>query len=137
VRHIDFRVDLFRSENERVASERVMLALLAGLCLQNMNFLKSHPDAPLLYKSGVRYKREARGQEVWQDIPNLLRSGYGDCEDLACWRVAELRVRRRVRAMPNLTFRKIGPLFRYHVTVRYPNGQVEDPSLKLGMRGPD
>lgn len=136
LRPIDFRIDLFRSEGDRVNSEKVMMALLAGLCLQNIFFLQGHPGAPSIYRAGVRYQKEPPGQEEWQDIPNMLRTGNGDCEDLACWRVAELRVRHGVKAKPRLTYKKAGAMFRYHVTVQYPDGRVEDPSRKLGMGAP-
>lgn len=136
MRRIDFKVDLFTTPEERVASEHVMLKLLSGLCLANLYFLRAHPDCPGIYESGVRYQREPPGQEEWQDVPNMLRSGNGDCEDLACWRVAELRIS-GVKARPHLTYRKVGDTFRYHVTVRHSDGRIEDPSLTLGMRGPD
>lgn len=136
MRRIDFKVDLFKSLEERRASELVMLKLLSGLCLANIYFLKAHPDCPGLYESGVRYQKEPPGQEEWQDIPNVLRSGNGDCEDLACWRVAELRVRHKVKAKPHLTYRQTGDVFRYHVTVRHPDGRIEDPSRALGMGAP-
>lgn len=39
----------------------------------------------------VRYQMEEPGDEHWADILAVLRQGWGDCEDLACWRAAELR----------------------------------------------
>ena len=133
MRHIQFDVELFRTPESRKASEVAMRGMLAGLCIVNMSYLRTHPNTPALYESGVRYRREPMGEETWQDIPNLIARGYGDCEDLACWLVADRRVRQKIRAKPHLTYRKDGNLYRYHVTVVYPNGLVEDPSRKLGM----
>lgn len=58
-----------------------------------------------------------------------MRDGYGDCEDLAAARVAELRVKAGIKAVPWL--KKKGKI--WHVLVRYPDGTLEDPSRKLGM----
>lgn len=90
---------------------------------------------PPLYKAGVRYQREGRTiagrpKEVWRLIPQVLRHGAGDCEDLASWRVAELR-EAGVNARPYLT--RHGNMF--HVRVKHPDGRIEDPSKRLGMKG--
>lgn len=84
---------------------------------------------PPLYKSGVVYRPEPAGQENWQSASETLRLGYGDCEDLVAWRVAELLeggtdARARVLAIrPGL----------WHVVVEYGDGWREDPSAVLGM----
>ena len=58
-----------------------------------------------------------------------------NCEDLACWRAAELRVRENVKAKPTFIW-KIRPNggYLYHIQVKYPDGRIEDPSRRLGMR---
>lgn len=105
-------------------------ALLDGLTAINRAWLRHH-KAPQLYASGVRYKRE-RGKEAWQAIPAVLRAGSGDCEDLASWRAAELQDRgERARAV----LVKVRPR-QLHVMVRRQNGRLEDPSRRLGMKGP-
>jgi len=63
--------------------------------LVNMAYLLAFPNTPSLYKSGVRYRREGT-PEKWKDIPTILRDGFDDCEGLACWLAAELRVRRDI-----------------------------------------
>jgi hypothetical protein len=58
-----------------------------------------------------------------------------NCEDLACWRAAELQVFEGIRAYPTFLWRarpRGGAL--YHIQVRYPDDRVEDPSRRLGMR---
>ena len=105
----------------------------------NMEYLKhSRTRPPALYASGVRYRSEPRPPqglrrvERFALIPGVLRAGWGDCEDLAAWRVAKLRLR-GVRAVPWI----IQPRPKlFHVQVRYPDGTIEDPSRRLGMRGP-
>lgn len=103
----------------------------------NMDYLKRvKRRVPQLYAAGVRYRRERRPErggrvERFATIPTVLRTGWGDCEDLAAWRVAELRMG-GIRAIPWI----IRPHARvYHVQVRHPSGAVEDPSRKLGMGG--
>lgn len=88
---------------------------------------KAGKPAPLLYTTGVRYKRERPGQEHWQSAAELLASGEGDCEDLASYRAAELR------CDGELAFVDIQrtPRGSYHAVVRRGNGQIEDPSRIL------
>jgi transglutaminase-like putative cysteine protease len=110
---------------------RIMVDALVRLNLYEMRKAKFKP----LYESGVRYRRERRrvGQpERWQTIRETYRLKEGDCEDLAAIRVAELR-RQGIRAVP--WFRRHRNL--WHVLVRYPNGDFEDPSRILGMGSED
>jgi hypothetical protein len=95
-----------------------------------------HP-VPLLYSSGVVYQRED-GTEDWQDIYTTLEKKWGDCEDLAFWRTAELRVVFRRPASPFLTFRRDPDTGSFHfhalLIAKGPGGwRLEDPSRKLGM----
>lgn len=74
--------------------------------------------------------------EVWKTIPYILRDGVGDCEDLACARVAELLMQ-GIKAEPTFRWRTQGPMLVYHILVKHPTGQIEDPSRQLGMGTPD
>lgn len=108
--------------------------LLAKLTLVNIAYFRDHPEAPALYSSGVRYQREVDGAEVWQTYADLLKTKRGDCEDLACVRAAELRVRHgepNAKAFPR--GRDMGDHVLFHILVRRQDGSVEDPSRKLGM----
>ncbi|MBK8255580.1 MAG: hypothetical protein IPK82_23320 [Polyangiaceae bacterium] len=91
---------------------------------------------PRLYESGVRYEREPYPREEWTDAAETAARGFGDCEDLACWRVAELRVE-GIDARPGFVRRRVltqmGWQTIYHIVVLYPTGQIEDPSKHLGM----
>ena len=118
----------------------VLEKLLEALSLANAAYLLTFPHTPNLYESGVRYEQEPDGRDDWQDIPDTLQRRTGDCEDLACWRMAELRVRWgdrhstwhvTVEDIPN----RAGQLVTtYHIQIRRADGHIEDPSRKLGMR---
>ena len=61
-----------------------------------------------------------------------------NCEDLACYRVAELRVRAGESCKPYITWqmvnsRKYGTFTLYHIRVLRKDGSIEDPSKILGM----
>lgn len=128
---IRFSVNLFisREPEEIERSKRAMLYLMEALVRVNMGHLLIRDGIPTLYKSGVLYRRE--GAENWKDIPTLMLDAHGDCEDLACWRVAELR-NAGIAASPHIRWRTEG---KYHALVKHPDGRIEDPSLALGMGG--
>jgi hypothetical protein len=111
----------------------ILLEALVGI---DCEYLQAHPETPWLYDSGVRYREEPAGEERWQSIPISIERRTADCEDLATWRVAELRVRlgepatcATLRQVDRRTGRVV-----WHITVRRANGEPEDPSKKLGMR---
>jgi hypothetical protein len=84
---------------------------------------------PKLYQSRVRYRPErARGSgvEFFDDPWEVLARGHGDCDDLVCWRVAEL-----LAANEPASVICQWRLPRYHVAVRRADGSAEDPSRHL------
>jgi len=152
-----------------VAMENMSDVLMALVSI-NRRYIKRYPSQiPLLYESGVRYDRlepepgSACGDDDWQDIPSILEHPdhpkLADCEDLSCWRVAELNERFAVNAVPfirlfadrvrDVTDGQIKPRHLYHIMVRWPEGLahypstvyrdsesgalLEDPSRILGM----
>jgi hypothetical protein len=104
----------------------------------NREYLRTHPQVPPLYESGVRFIREQEGTETWEDIGQILQRGGGDCDRLCAWRVAEL-LERGVSARPAWRHRKVkssetGQVYTlYHILVFIPGRGFEDPSAKLGM----
>lgn len=88
---------------------------------------------PSLYRSGVRYQREPRGQEDWQTVSRTFRLKYGDCEDLAAWRAAELVVTGEDTGA-RAVIKRVRPGL-IHCLVQRGSGAMEDPSRVLGMRG--
>jgi hypothetical protein len=141
--------DLFSrkgDEADRVRSEQSLLLLMEAMCAIDLLHLRRR-RYPKLYESGVAYRRED-GTENWLDIPHIIKAGWGDCEDLVFWRVAELR-KAGVKAAPFAKWRRVNGVFKYHALVRrYAPGRdhfgrlidskewLEDPSRRLGMNGP-
>lgn len=129
---------LFRTPSDRARSQLALVHLLDALTAMNVDYLKAYPDTPPIYKSGVRYNTEV--DENWKAIPDIIKDGEGDCEDLACWRAAEL-IMRGYDAMPVMTYKRIQrdgaeDFFLYHVTVlvNYRGRKIRlDPSRALGM----
>jgi hypothetical protein len=131
--------------------------LLWALVEINCEYIRRNPSVPWLYESGVAYDRlspppgSACGDDDWQDIATTYDKNKGDCEDLACIRVAELRTRVKIDARPRVDLRK-GKTGRhlYHILVEWPelagytypstvwrakDGRMrEDPSRVLGMK---
>ena len=104
-------------------------------------------DLPPLYDADVVFKREPwrKGIEEFADALTVFRRGWGDCDDLCPYRVAELQERGCKRwglpRDPKAGFRlywrydERGRPRLYHVQVRHGNGFIEDPSRYLGMPG--
>ena len=104
---------------------------MESLCQINKTYLQTH-KVPPLYRTNVIY--EAETGEEWKDIYHILKDGYGDCEDLACWRIAELQMA-GINARPYIKWRKDKGVWVYHALVWLPGNRIEDPSLALGMAG--
>jgi hypothetical protein len=107
-------------------------AAVNGLALIGLADMRADPGKyPALYQSGFRYRREPPGSEIWQPVSQVAQSRSGDCEDLAAYRVAELR-----KAGERATARviRVNPELR-HVMVVRADGRLEDPSRVLGMQG--
>ena len=111
---------------------------------------------PPLYSTGIYYQEDPPGQENWRDvlacIEHYLRTGKGiDCDQLICWRVAELRVAGiaaepviKWQLLPKATAVALGypskmipdeGLWLVHCLVRFADGSLEDTSKILGMGG--
>lgn len=125
----------------RVWSTGEVRGLLWGLTLADVDQIQNGLVRVSLYASGVRYKREPLGSEIWQTARECLELGHGDCEDLAAWLAAE-RICRDPDALAALKklYTTVGPIIKdvrpglRHCLV-LDRGTVEDPSKKLGMRG--
>ena len=146
------RIAILLSFNEAAA-----VRLLNHLARENAIILEAHPDLPLLYDSGVVYRRET--DETWCDFIALLVQGHEDCDGLAAARAGELLARgaralrrgddgyEEARAMglesikAEVMLRTRAPVNQpglYHCVVRYwVRGREyrDDPSARLGMNG--
>lgn len=130
-----FVVGLFNGPEDQTNSHRAMHHMLRALFEIDKDFLIANPSTPNIYESGVVYREEPPGYDDWADIPTVLLQRWGDCEDLACWRAAELFVRHHIDVKPTFVWKMMpdgGQI--YHIQVLYPDGKIEDPSRILGMR---
>ena len=119
----------------RAAGPVDVAALYDGPQKRSMRAVVVTVDQVPLGLGGIYYEEEPPGQEDWQDLLTCMKLKASDCEDLACFRAAELRVRHGIMARPTFVHRvrpNGGNL--YHVQVQYPDGRIEDPSRVLGMR---
>lgn len=108
----------------------------------NRLYLQTHPATPRLYNSGVVYAEEpheddsvAASEERIASIPEVLRLGWGDCDDLVAWLCAERQIRDNLPAQPRVVLEHVSPdgSHHWHCLAVYPNGSAEDPSAVLGM----
>ena len=115
------------------AHRRSIQALLSCSQLLSQGWLRAHPEAPNLYSSGVRYRREPPElREQFATAPVCLLQGWGDCDDLAPWRAAELVVREGEPGARAIVY-EVAP-GSWHCVVRRADGSIECPSSLLGMR---
>lgn len=105
----------------------------------NMVWLTLNPRAPLVYASQVVYEREG-SPEVWLDIPAILNQGHDDCEGLAAWLAAEMRLRapnsetKRKHPLAVVSLVKTKRAGLWHAVVKDMDTQkIYDPSKRLGM----
>lgn len=127
-------------------SEQIIYELLEMLTRLNQRVLACG-QIPPLYLSGVRWVAQpplvVRGPdgervrilERFKTIPQILAKGVADCDQLAPWRMAELRAMGvPARFWLQRYDRPEGPL--YHVVIIHPvpgGWLIEDPSRELGM----
>lgn len=86
------------------------------------------------YSYKIRYQPEPANQrfEDWADPWTVIERGWGDCDDMVLWRLAEILVASKwqegdpLPAWP-LVAQKIGTE-NYHVLLRHRSGKTEDPA---------
>lgn len=90
---------------------------------------------PSLYRSGVKFRHapeHGSGREWFSSPLATFRRGFGDCDQLVIWRIAELRA-----AGVPASCRAIWIGNSLHVQVRRRKGSrkwIEDPSVILGAK---
>jgi hypothetical protein len=132
---------IFEGSADEHYSKLVLDEFLEALTRVNVLYLLRHPETPELYKSGVYYvdPPATGGQDDdWQDIPTTLAMGYGDCDDLAPWRAAELRKQgimalavSRVVYDRKMSAKLDNHFYSCHALVQHPDGTMEDPTVIL------
>lgn len=154
-----FHITLPEDDGEDRHFAPILIALEAMCAVNEWHIRRANKRArqglglpiPPLYASGVRYAEDKHGREDWRDCYAVLKRGKGDCDQLVAWRIGELRAA-GVRAEPAIKWqhlpREVMGMIGYptrmipaegihmvHCAVRYPSGQIEDPSKILGMGG--
>lgn len=92
------------------------------------------PLAAEAIAQGVQWSAEPPGEESFDNAQEVWRRGWGDCDDLAPYHAASLRVTgvdpgaaaKVIRTGPNT----------WHALVQRSNGDVDDPSAWAGMPMP-
>lgn len=79
----------------------------------------------------VRWKPEPPGDEHFDHAAKVLGRGWGDCDDLAPWHAASLRVTGEDPGALAVV-RRSGPT-RWHAVVQRSDGSFDDPSREAGM----
>jgi hypothetical protein len=115
------------------ASPGTYSAALEGLTGVNEILMRRDPSIPPLYESGAHWELRPKdpSDTRWRYADEVATDGWGDCQALAAYRAAELRVKgadpsAHVRVYPTGENK-------YHAVVARGNGLVEDPSVALGM----
>ena len=100
MRAVTFKTEIFRTPYDIKRGELALSEFLRTLFTIDCAYLRDYPNTPNLYETRVRYAIEPKrpmvvigaerffGLESWKTIPVVLQDGFGDCEDLACWRAA-------------------------------------------------
>lgn len=100
---------------------------LRVLSYANLLWLRSQRGSvPSVYNARVAFRpepQEGTGVELYQTIPEVIAQGWGDCDDLTGWRIAELWHTGELAAEPALV--QLAP-HAWHAIVRRASGQTED-----------
>lgn len=110
---------------------RMALRLLTDINV----WILHHNKLPSIYNGHVRYQAEPLGREEWLTVDKIHARGNGDCEDLACALAAEYQIR-GVPAEPDCHAHWTQGILLIHIFTRMPDGSIEDPSARLGMKVP-
>ena len=119
---------------DRHIDEGVLNAALETSTRANQRLLAAG-EAPSIREAisgGVRWRPERFSDGEHFDLSSLVaQRGWGDCDDLAPWLAAEMRLRGDPRAAAIV--RRSGPS-RWHALVRTGAGELVDPSAWAGMK---
>jgi len=115
----------------------VVEALLEGFvraCLVIIAAGLAPPD-PRQTSPTVKYKLEPVGEEDWKLPHNVIRDGWGDCEDLAGWRAAGLRFTGE-DAGARVKVVKTGEN-KLHAVVERGDGSIDDVCKEMWLNQPE
>ena len=92
------------------------------------------PLAREAIRAGVRWRPEPPGEESFDHSDIVWGRGWGDCDDLAPWHAASLRVTGEDPGAAAIIVPS-GPQT-WHAVVERSDGRIDDPSLAAGMPHP-
>ena len=110
----------------------VVDAMLEGFVRACQVIVESGLAPPDPAETNVRYQLEGKGEEDWKLPQNVMRDGWGDCEDLAAWRAAGLRSTGEDPGA-RCVVTETGP-HKLHAVVQRSDGSIDDPSRELYQR---
>jgi hypothetical protein len=112
----------------------VLNAGLEAVTRLNEDLISSGQAPPFAkaIQDGVRWAPEPPGQESFDHALTVHKRGWGDCDDLAPYRAADLRVTGTDPGAHAVVY-KSGPHM-WHAVVKRSDGSYEDPSQTAGMR---
>lgn len=118
---------------EAHVSAPVLDAALEATTRLNESMLKSGqvPTFDVALGRGVKWRPEPFSEEHFDHAAEVMKRGWGDCDDLAPFQAASLR---HTGEDPGATAiaRRSGPK-RWHAIVQRSDGRLEDPSKAAGM----
>lgn len=90
---------------------------------------------PALYHSGVKYHKQNPKACAFRMPSDVVKRGNGDCKQLVLWRLAELLAQGET-ATPRVMWLNDRKGMQAHILIRRADGDLEDPSVILGMAAP-
>jgi hypothetical protein len=112
--------------------EAILNAALESVTQADMSQLaRGLPTAEEAIRAGVRWRPEPPGDEHFDLAGTVLKRGWGDCDDLAPYHAASLRLTGEDPEALAIV-RRSGPN-RWHAIVRRSDGSIDDPSRAAGM----
>jgi hypothetical protein len=81
-----------RAAHDARNPEEYIVIMATALVEHNVAYLRAHPETAKLVDAPIDPKLRPSNDDAVHDIPSMLRRGYGDAEDHAAWRCAELRM---------------------------------------------
>jgi len=128
-------VDLSVAVPEAKVSKEVLEPALESVTRLNERMIEKGevPTAEdAIDHDGVRWKPEPPGAERFDHAGLVMRRKWGDCDDLAPWHAASLRVTGEDHGAQAIVYPS-GP-GRWHAVVRRSDGSIDDPSRWAGMQ---
>jgi hypothetical protein len=113
----------------------VLDAALEGVTRLDEELIRARTVPPFRQMADrVDWKPEPPGGEHFDHAGIVARRGWGDCDDLAPWHAASLRVTGEDPTAK--AFARRSGAKRWHCLVRRSDGSIDDPSIEAGMPAP-